>query len=442
MLEKLKKMLASMEKRQAELKKKVDASTDAAEVRSLTTEARALDDEIAECRGAIAELEAANAAAVAGQATDPEGRSAATAQQPEGRGATTVPSGPLNVLATYGAQQRAAAPITGVGAEQRTNGKYDTMEYRMAFMDFVLTGKVSEALGVRADATAKTTDIGAIIPTTIINKAIEKMTDYGQIYARINKTNFKGGVKIPINALKPTATWVSEGSVAEKKKMDLTGSVTFAYYKLQVRVAVSLEADTVSLSLFEQTISNNIGEAMIKGAEASVVSGLGGDSGQPLGIANDTRVPAGQIISTATPALWKKYETWTEYLGKVPRKYRSRCVLIMADTDFNKYIVGMVDAEGQPVARTTYGLDGMITEKFIGREVIPTEEYITSIDAASSGDVVAIFCVLDDYHMNSNMQMTYKRYFDEDTDEWISKSTMLADGKLGDPNGVVLIKKA
>ncbi len=438
----LKKLIASFEARQTEINQKVQAATDVNEVRSLTVEAQKVDGQLTEARAKLAEVEAAEAAAAAGQAADPEGRSAAGTQEPERRGATTVPSGPLNVLATYGAQQRAAVPPAGTGAEQREHGKYDTMEYRMAFMDYVLTGKVSEALGVRADATAKTTDIGAIIPTTIINKAIEKMTDYGQIYARINKTNFKGGVSIPINALKPTATWVAEGSVAEKKKMDLTGSVTFAYHKLQVRVAVSLEADTVSLALFEQTISNNISEAMIKGAEAAVINGLGAASHQPVGIANDTRVPAGQILATATPALWKKYETWVEYLGKVPRKYRSRCVLIMADADFNKYIVGMVDAEGQPVARTTYGLDGIITEKLLGREVIPTEEYITSIDAASSGDVVAIFCVLEDYHMNSNMQMTYKRYFDEDTDEWISKSTMLADGKLGDANGVVIIKKA
>ena len=44
--------------------------------------------------------------------------------------------------------------------------------------------------------------------------------------------------------------------------------------------------------------------------------------------------------------------------------------------------------------------------------------------------------------VNSNMAITYRRYFNEDTDEWISKATMIADGKLADPYGVVLIKKA
>jgi len=38
------------------------------------------------------------------------------------------------------------------------------------------------------------------------------------------------------------------------------------------------------------------------------------------------------------------------------------------------------------------------------------------------------------------MAITFRKYFDENTDEWIHKATMIADGKLADPNGVVLVK--
>ena len=64
-----------------------------------------------------------------------------------------------------------------------------------------------------------------------------------------------------------------------------------------------------------------------------------------------------------------------------------------------------------------------------------------SIDDAASGDVIGIVCKLKNYTVNTNMQMTFKRYFNEDTDEWVSKSTMIADGKLSDKNGALLIKK-
>ena len=128
-------------------------------------------------------------------------------------------------------------------------------------------------------------------------------------------------------------------------------------------------------------------------------------------------------------------------MGKVPRKYRSGVVLIMNDGDWTSHIEGMVDANGQPVARVTYGLTGDAQERFLGREVIAIEDHLPSIDTADVGDVVAILVKLPDYMVNSNMAITYRRYFDEDKDEWVSKATAIADGKLADPNGVVLIKK-
>lgn len=114
----------------------------------------------------------------------------------------------------------------------------------------------------------------------------------------------------------------------------------------------------------------------------------------------------------------------------------------MADADWNKYILGMTDNNGQPIARVNYGIDGTQQERLLGKEVIPVEDYLPSIDDAAPGDVFAIICNLSDYMVNSNMQMTFKRYFNEDTDEWISKSTMICDGKLADRNGVVLLRKA
>src|SRR5690606_13249000 len=141
------------------------------------------------------------------------------------------------------------------------------------------------------------------------------------------------------------------------------------------------------------------------------------------------------------PSEFGKYTTWPAVFAKVPRSYRSRMVLILNDADWHKHIVGMVDSTGQPVARVNYGLDGSIEERFLGREVIAVEDLLPSIDEASVGNVVGILVRLEDYMVNSNMAIRYRRYFDENTDEWISKATMIADGKLADPNGVVLIKK-
>lgn len=339
-----------------------------------------------------------------------------------------------------GTVQTRTITTTAEKPENRTTeDKFESLEYRRAFMDYVTRGVKSDILEFRADATTGVADIGAVIPTTILNKIVEKMDEYGMIWSRVTKTSMQGGVEIPVSSAKPVATWVTAGTMSDKQKKTVSGTISFSYHKLQCRVAVELVAGTVAMPVFEATLSDNIYEAMIKALEQAIISGTG--VGQPLGIAKDTEIPTKQVVSVAV-ADFGNYNTWTALLAKMPRSYRSGTVIIMNDADWNKYIVGMVDANGQPIARVTFGLDGIQQERFLGKEVIPVEEYLPSIDDAVAGDVVGIICKLSDYMVNSNMQMTFRRYFDENTDEWISKATMIADGKLADKNGVVLIKKA
>ena len=323
--------------------------------------------------------------------------------------------------------------------EPRAMDRYDTMEYRRAFMDYVTRGVKNDTLEFRQDETTLPSDIGAVIPTTILSRIVEKMDEYGRIWSRVTKTSIQGGVEIPVSTAKPTAVWLAAGQVANKQKKTVNATISFSYHKLQVRVAVELVASVVALPIFEQTIADNIAEAMVKALDKAIISGTG--TGQPLGIVNHTNIPAKQVVTIAQSD-FGGYEIWPELFAKMPRSYRSGMVLIMNDADWHKYIVGMVDSTGQPIARVNYGLDGSIEERFLGREVIAVEDLLPSIDEAADGDVVAILCRLEDYMINSNMAITFRRYFDENTDEWISKATMIADGKLADPYGVVLIKKA
>jgi HK97 family phage major capsid protein len=328
---------------------------------------------------------------------------------------------------------------TGLPAkgEARDVDSHDTMEYRRAFMEYVLRGKKSDALEFRADEMTLPSDIGAVIPTTILNRIVEKMEEYGRIWSRVTKTSIQGGVEIPVADAKPRATWVAAGQMADKQKKVVNAKISFSYHKLQVRVSVELVASVVALPVFEATVADNVAEAMVKALDEAIISGSG--TGQPLGIINHN-VPAARVVQMA-PSEFGKYDTWPAVFAKVPRPYRNGVALIMNDADWNRYIVGMVDANGQPIARVNYGLDGTIEERFLGREVIAVEDLLPSIDEADAGDVVGILVRLSDYMVNSNMGITYRRYFNEETDEWVSKATMIADGKLADPNGVVLIKK-
>lgn len=421
MKKKLLEMLSKKEARKKELGAAGSATESVEELRSINSEIETLNGEISELRSMINELPDENEE---GQ----QQRGQATDETPEQR---QSPVGGAQILGTYGVRG-------GQQQQERSQDRYDSAEYRSAFMDYVTKGVKSDQLEFRADATTGTGDIGAVLPTTILNKIVEKLKDHGRIWARVTKTSIQGGVEIPLSNAKPTATWVAAGTMSDKQKKTTSGKIVFSYHKLQCRVAVELVAGTVAMPVFEQTVTDNIYEAMVVALEEAIINGSG--TGQPLGITKDSNIPASQKVAVSSDELGK-YDTWTMLFGKLPRSYRNGAVLIMADADWTKYVEGMTDANGQPVARVTYGIDGTQQEKLLGKEVLPMEDYLPSIDDAATDEVIGILCKLSDYMVNSNMQMYFKKYFNEDTDEWISKSTLIADGKLADRNGVVLITK-
>jgi len=95
-----------------------------------------------------------------------------------------------------------------------------------------------------------------------------------------------------------------------------------------------------------------------------------------------------------------------------------------------------------------YGIADGPQERFGGKEVILVEDdVIANYDDANGpddsdpGDVIAIYANLNNYVINSNMQMALFRYFDHDTNQWVDKAIMIADGKLLDPHGVIIVRK-
>src|SRR5690606_27776100 len=208
-----------------------------------------------------------------------------------------------------------STPVQKATVEPRAIDRYETMEYRRAFMDYVTRGVKNDILEFRQDETTLPGDIGAVIPTTILSRIVEKMEETGRIWSRVTKTSIQGGVEIPVSTAKPTAVWLAAGQVASKQKKTVNATISFSYHKLQVRVAVELVASVVALPIFEQTVADNIAEAMVKALDKAIISGTG--TGQPLGIINHTNIPSKQIV-TVTPEDFGEYATWPELFAKMP----------------------------------------------------------------------------------------------------------------------------
>lgn len=327
---------------------------------------------------------------------------------------------------------RSIKPADGSGAEQRTAvNKYETMEYRKVFMEYVTRG-VTIPKEYRQDAVSQTTDVGAVIPTNVLNQIITKLESVGNILAKVTRTAYKGGVTIPKSTVKPVATWTTQGKGSDKQKQNTSGTVTFAYHKLRCTVAVSLEVDTMAITAFENLLINNIVEAMTKALEQAIISGTG--VGQPKGITAET-ADAGQTVETAKPA----YADLIAAEGNLPVAYEKGAEWCMSKKTYMNYY-GLTDSNGQPIGRINYGLAGKPEYTLLGRPVNVCD-YLPSFANAENNSIVGFLFNFKDYVLNTNYAMGVKKYEDNDTDDMVTKGIMLADGKVVDTGSYVPLKK-
>lgn len=339
--------------------------------------------------------------------------------------------GNFNPVATY-------AQTNAQTTEKREENvdKFDTVEYRKAFMEFACR---NAQIPAEYRATTTTGDVGAVIPTTYTNQIIRELKTYGNLYAKVTKMNIQGGVEIPVLSLYPTASWIGETTPSAEQKLEMKDTVSFKYFGLECRISQTILASVVTLEAFQQLFIPLAVEAIAKALDLAIIKGTG--TASPLGIVNDTRIPEGNVI-TLTATDFASWSAWKKKVfAKMKKSYRNG-EFIMAQGTFDGYIDGMEDKNGQPIGRVNYGIDGGETYRFGGKHVETVEDdVIVPYDMAETGDVVAIFVKLSDYVVNSNMQMVTVQWVDHDTNEKKTKVMLIADGKLADAHGVLVIKK-
>ena len=149
---------------------------------------------------------------------------------------------PANVFANTGEMMNFA------GKGEEPENMYDSVEYRVAFMNYVVSGKaIPEKFN--QSAVTKTSDVGAVISPTVINRIVEKMETIGVILPLVTKTAFAAGATIPTSSVKPVATWVAEGGTSDKQKRHW-GHIDIKGFKLRCAIAMTLETVTMSLQFF------------------------------------------------------------------------------------------------------------------------------------------------------------------------------------------------
>lgn len=428
--EKLEARKKSLEAKRDALLKRSQESQDVNELRAINDQLVDISNELHDVADMLSEL--ANGGS--------EGE-ADTGREDSSDEQTTDENRSFNPVATYSIPKVA----------KRTDDIYASMEYRTAFKNFVQAGVPIPAQFKRdADGIGpvNTTDLGAIIPTTIINEFIKDVKKvYGQLYAKVRKLNVRGGVKFPISDLKATFKWINETTVSPRQDAgEINQFVEFSYNIGEIRVSQTLLSSIVALDLFESEVVRVMVEAYVQAMDYGIFYGSG--NGQMLGIMNDPRVAAKNQVITMTAAEISDWKNWRKKLFAALPLGRRDGEFVFPVSTVESYLLTMADNNNNPIFKQATDLaindlDTTTSGRFFGREVTLVEpDIIPDFDTAASGDVIGVFWQPKDYAINTNMAFGMKRYFDEEKNEWVNKALTIVDGKMLDVNGLWLIKKA
>lgn len=416
----LEKRLLRLTAKRSALAAQAQASQDVNEVRALSEQIKDLDAEIAETREEI------------------------TAIETEERAAAPVASGasvPANAQQVNG--QIAASFVAPAPAARSDEPAHNTMEYRRAFMAYVQHGTPIPA-ELRAGEVISTVQTAPAIPLTIMNEVINTVRKrYGNLYNKVRKTSVRGGVEYPIGALSATFKWITEGTVSPRQKVNDLAKVQFAYHTAEIRIAQTFVAQLLTLESFEARLAEVIAIAYLQAMDYGIVNGTG--NGQMLGILNDARVTNSITMTAADIGNWIQWRK--KFFAKLPLGYRAGEFIFPLST-VDAYLETMADANGNPIFRQATGLevsDGDARNpngRFFGRDIsLVEEDILPDFDTASAGDVIGIFWQPEEYAINENFGFTMRRYFDEETNEWVDKALVVVDGKVLNPTGYYKIVK-
>ena len=411
----LEKKLARLQNKLNDIKTRAAASTDVNEVRSLSAQADEISEDIADIQAELAEI------------AEEEGRSA---------------SMPVNATEQIPADAKLVGRSTPATEEKREDDVTASMEYRKAFMAYVQRG--TQIPAEFRQAAINTGDTGAAIPVTVMNEVINTLRKrYGNLYNKVRKMSVPGGVKIPIGSLQASFSWISEKTVSPRQNVGELGAVTFGYNTAEIRIAQTFLSSLLTVSAFEAELTKIIAIAYLKAMDSAIINGSG--DGAPLGILKDARVTNSVTMTAAQFSDWTQWRK--RFFATLPLGYRAGEFIFAAST-VDAYLETMADSNNNPIFRQATGLevnDGDAVNpngRFFGRDVSLVEpDIISDFDSASPGDVVGLFWQPDEYAINENFGFTMRRYYDEETNEWVDKALCVVDGKVLNPNGYVKIIK-
>ena len=302
-------------------------------------------------------------------------------------------------------------------------------EYRSAYLKN-LQGKPLSELESRALTTAANS-AGAAVPTTTLNRIIDKLRQTSVLFSRISVSYIPGNVTLPVANAKNAAQWKAEGTNGTAQDNTIS-SVTLAGYELIKLVEISAAASAMTIDAFETYIAAEIGRQMAIAIENAILNGAGAGSNQPTGILNGiTWTSANKVEYAAGEKL--DYDTFMDALALLPTMYHSSAVFVMNRKTLFGDVRKIKTTDGSPIF--AYNAQDQAAMSILGYPVV-MDDYMPD------GEV--LLGDLDYYFMNFSQAPGIEKSSEAGfySGKVVYRGLAIADGKPALPEAFVRVEEA
>ena len=252
----------------------------------------------------------------------------------------------------------------------------DVNKQERAFVDFIITGEEKRANSPGISYGSN----GAIVPTTIAKKIIEKVKELSPIYEKVEKFHTKGTLEIPVyNADSSVDSPTGDVNVAYQgdeftalvagqgkfTSVELKG---YSHGALSVISRKLLNNSDINITSF---LTNKIAQAFADFWERELLVGTGASNNHMTGAISTTNLVAtGNTTYTAANAA--KIDNLISLQLAIPQQYQKNAMWIMNKAVFTE-LRKLKDGNGNYYMAYGKGLTGGFDWEFLGKPVYISE---------------------------------------------------------------------
>jgi HK97 family phage major capsid protein len=255
-------------------------------------------------------------------------------------------------------------PVTGMAFERRasyeaTEGDvFASAEYRNAFYKTLLGQKLTgfekaafdrAMVEQRADAYSTTSEVAAVIPTQTLNEVVSKARTMGGILSVCRGFNVPAKISIPVGTPSAKASWNTEGTAVDSTEPTVA-AVNFGNYEIIKVFSISASVKRMSVSAFENYLSDELAACVMECLADGVVNGTGSAQGTGLlpGIVWAT-TGTGKNSLTFSKTDGLKYADVVKTVALLKRGYANGARWAMNNATLYSLFYGLCDNNDRPI---------------------------------------------------------------------------------------------